>query len=72
MKNKGIYYTLAIIIVAGITITTCTNYFLRGSSNPKTDAAYEMETPLDQDPVSGSDGGGAFRRYVRHSGGERV
>lgn len=57
MKNKGIYYTLAIIIVAGITITTCTNYFLRGSSKPKTNVAYEMEAPLDQDPVSGSDGG---------------
>lgn len=55
MKNKGIYYTLAIIIVAGITITTCTNYFLRGSSRSKMNAAYEMTAPLEQETVFGSD-----------------
>lgn len=58
MKNKGIYYTLAIIIVAGITITTCTDYFLRGSLSSKPEASYELSAQQEQDPVFGSDGGG--------------
>ena len=45
MKDKGIYYTLLLIVAVGITITTCTNYFLGNSS--KTKAARELTYEQD-------------------------
>jgi len=61
MKNKGIYYTLAIILVAGIAITTCNSYFLKSTSKTETNAAYENTVLTDQEAVSGPDGGALLR-----------
>lgn len=60
MKNKGAFYTLLLIMAVGITITTCTNYFLRGSLNTGTTAktAYEQAADPKAAPLK-EDGGAA-------------
>lgn len=63
MKNRRAFYTLLLIMAAGITITTCTNHFLRGSLDTEITAetAYEQavygETALSEEDGGAVSGG---------------
>lgn len=59
MKNKGSFYTLLLIIAVGVTITTCTSYFLGSSSGrgKNVKAEYKKQV-MDDEAVPFSDGDG--------------
>lgn len=59
MKNKGAFYSLLLIMAAGITITTCTNYFLKSSLNTETEAKTAYEQAADDEAALLSEDGGA-------------
>lgn len=59
MKNKGAFYSLLLIMAAGIIITTCTNYFLKGSLNTETAAKTAYEQAMDDEAALLSEDGGA-------------
>lgn len=58
MKDKGIYYTLLLIVAVGITITTCTNYFLGNSSKTKAARELTYEQEMEEEIMAFSDNGG--------------
>lgn len=57
MKDKRIYYTLLLIVAVGITITTCTNYFLENSSKTKASAELAYEKEMEGEIMAFSDTG---------------
>lgn len=59
MKNKGAFYSLLLIMAAGIIITTCTNYFLKGSLNTETREKTAYEQAADEEAAPLSEDGGA-------------
>lgn len=59
MKNKGAFYSLLLIMAAGITITTCTNYFLKSSLNTETAEKTAYEQAMDDEAALLSEDGGA-------------
>ncbi|MCI9361323.1 MAG: DUF1311 domain-containing protein [Hungatella sp.] len=58
MTNKGAFYSLLLIMAAGITITTCTNYFLKGSLNTETTEKTAYEQAMDEEAAPLSEDGG--------------
>lgn len=71
MKNKS-FYTLLLIIAVGVTITTCTSYFLGSSSETGTDkktASSVMKE--DEEALLSADGGASLGGLSGTAGEER-